>query len=88
MPHQEASVDRERAVDAVEVLAEARPVPRHAFLERLERHALDAGEHPHQVLAVLGLERRDAEPAVPADTVVTPCSGDGLSVGSQNTCAS
>ena len=35
--------------------------------ERVERHALDAGEHAHQVVAVLGRERRDREAAVPAD---------------------
>ena len=35
--------------------------------ERLQRHALDAGEHPHQVVAVLvGRERRDREAAVAA----------------------
>ena len=28
------------------------------------------------------------KPQLPPSTVVTPCSGDGLSVGSQNTCAS
>ena len=51
----------------VEVLAEAAPVPRHAFGERGERHALDPRQHAHQVVAVLGLERRDREAAVAAD---------------------
>ncbi len=43
------------------------PVPRHAFGECGERHAFDAGQHPHQVVAVLGSERRDREAAVAAD---------------------
>ena len=32
-----------------------------------DRHALDPGEHAHQVVAVLGAERRDREAAVAAD---------------------
>ena len=50
-----------------------RPVPRHALLERLQRHALDPGQHPHQVVGirrvdrtVTGRERRDREAAVAA----------------------
>ncbi len=39
----------------------------HAFGQRRERHALDPGEHAHEVVAVLGAERRDREPAVAAD---------------------
>ena len=64
---EEAGVDGERAVEPVEVLGRRRPVPRHTLCERLERHALDAGEHPHQVVAVPRPERRDREPAVAAD---------------------
>ena len=66
-PTRKPGVGRERAVDAVEVLAEAPPVPRHAFGERGERHALDPRQHAHQVVAVLGSERRDREAAVAAD---------------------
>ena len=43
------------------------PVPRHALGERGERHALDPGQHAHEVVAVLGPERRDREAAVAAD---------------------
>ena len=43
------------------------PVPRHAFLQRADRHALDARQHVQQVVGVLGLERRDREAAVAAD---------------------
>ncbi len=64
---EEARVRCERAVDAVEVLAERRPVPRHALRQRASGHAFDAGEHVQQVVAVLGGERRDREAAVPAD---------------------
>ena len=64
---EEAGVHREHAVEAVEVLSRRRPVPRHALRERLERHALDAGEHLHQVVAGARPERRDREAAVPAD---------------------
>ena len=65
----EGGVDTEPAVDLVEVLGGGRPVPRHAFAQRFERHAFDPGEHPHQVLAVGGVvgERRDGEAAVPGE---------------------
>ena len=63
----EAGVRRERAVDAVEIFAEGPPVPRHSRSERSERHALDPGEHAHQVVPVVGTERRDREAAVAAD---------------------
>ena len=43
-----------------------RPVPRHAVAQRLERHALDPGQHAHEVVAVggVGRQRRDGEAAV------------------------
>ena len=67
VPDEEARVGCERAVDAVEVVAERRPVPRHTGRERGGRHALDAGEHVQEVVAVLRPQRRDREAAVPAD---------------------
>ena len=42
------------SVERVEVLAERSPVPRHALLERGERHALDLGHHAAEVVGVLG----------------------------------
>ena len=62
--------------------------PRHARLERRERHALHPGEHLHEVLAVLRLSGAIVKPQLPPITVVMPCSGDGLSVVSQNAWAS
>ena len=61
-----AGVDAEPALDLVEVLGGRRPVPRHALAQRLERHALDAGQHAHQVVAVGGVvgQRCDGEAAV------------------------
>ena len=67
VPHQESGVGHQRAVDRVEVLAEGAPIPRDALLQRFERHALDPGQHPHQVVAVVGLERGNGEATVAAD---------------------
>ncbi len=63
-----ALIDRP-SVEGVEVLGGAGPVPRHAGLEGLERHALDPGQHAHEVVAVGGVvaERGDGEAAVAAD---------------------
>ncbi len=71
MADEEAGVRHQRAVEPIEVLLGRGPVPRHALLERLQRHALDAGQHPHQVVGIRRVdrpvtrgERRDREPAV------------------------
>ncbi len=64
---EEPRVHRELVLEPIEVLRRRRPVPRHALRERFEGHALDPCEHPHQVVAVLGAERRDREPAVASD---------------------
>ena len=66
-PTRKPAFRRERAVDAVEVLAEGRQSHGTPSASDVERHALDAGQHAHQVVAVLGSERRDREPAVAAD---------------------
>ena len=64
-----AGVDGEVRLDGVEVLGGGPPVPGNALLECLERHALDPGQHPHQVLAVGGVvgQGGDGESAVPPD---------------------
>jgi hypothetical protein len=67
VPDEEPGVDGERAVEAIEVLAEGLPVPRHALGQRLERHALDARQHPHEVVGLARRQRRDREAAVAAD---------------------
>ena len=56
VPDEEAGVDAEPALERVEVLAEARPVPRHAVLQGGERHPLDLGHHPADVVGVLGVD--------------------------------
>ena len=77
------------ALDRVEVLGERVPRPRHADLERRERDALDAGEHPHHEVGVGTVNRPAIEkPQFPAITEVHPNCGDGVHAGSQNTCAS
>ncbi len=65
--HQERRVDGEVAVEPVEILAVAGPVPRHPLLERSERHPLDLLHHASQVVDVLGMDRRQGEPAVAGD---------------------
>ena len=64
---EEPGVHCERAVEAVEVLAKGLPVPWHAGGEGLEGHALDAGEHAHEVVGFARSQRRDREAAVAAD---------------------
>ena len=64
---EEPGVHRECAVETVEVLPEGLPVPRHAGGEGLEGHALDAGEHAHEVVGFARGQRRDREAAVAAD---------------------
>ena len=67
MPHQEPGVHAEPALERVEVLTEGRPVPRHAVLQGGERHALDLGHHPADVVGVLGVDGGQREPAVAPD---------------------
>ena len=85
----EGGVHAERAVEAVEVVAEATPTSQSTpVLEREQRHALDLGHHPAQVVGVTGGEGREGEPAVAADDVVMPWRFDGDAAGSQKSCAS
>ena len=53
-----------RAFDAVEVLGEGDPVPRHAGGHRRRPHGLVALQRQHRALAVLRADRREAEAAV------------------------
>ena len=64
---EEAGVHRDPALEAVEELAEGLPLPVDAVLERGERHALDPGHHPAQVVGVAVVQRREREAAVAAD---------------------
>ena len=75
-PTRKPGVDAEASFEAVEVLVEARPVPRETVLERDQRHALDLGHHPADVVVVLLLDRGEGEPAVAADD-----GGDPVEVG-------
>ena len=65
--HEKPGVDAEPAFHAGEILAEATPVPGHPGDETFERHTLDPGKHPGQVVMILGLGRGQREPAVSAD---------------------
>ena len=68
VPGHERHVERgASAIDGIEVLARRVPSPRHAGAQRLERHAFDARQHAHDVVAVGVGERRDGEPAVAPD---------------------
>ena len=60
VPDEEAGVDRDAALEPVEVLAEGLPLPVDALLERGERHALDLGHHPAQVVGVAVVQGREA----------------------------
>src|SRR5690242_20234905 len=64
---EETGVDRDRALEPVEELAEGLPLPVDALLERRERHALDPRHHPSQVVGVAVVQGREAEAAVAAD---------------------
>ena len=89
-PSEEAGVDR--GADPrrrCRLVAERRPVPGEARPQRGERDALDTRHQPGQVVDVLARPAgASVKPQLPPNTVVTPCSGDGLAVGSQNSCAS
>ena len=63
----EPDVERDPAVERAEVVGERAPVPRHAVLERGERHALDLRHHPAEVVGVVGRDRREREAAVAGD---------------------
>ncbi len=72
MAHHETGVGHQGAVQPIEEVGSRRPVPRHTLLQALERHALDASEHAHEVLGVVASsltvgKRGDAEPAVASD---------------------
>ena len=89
VPDEEAGVDRDAAVEAAEPVAEGAPVPGQPGLQRGERHALDPGHHPADVVGAAPAPSGASEkPQLPPSTVVTPCSGDGLALGSQKSCAS
>ena len=60
-------VDPEVAVELLEVLGEALPVPAQAFLQRLGGHALDACQQLDDVVVVTGVHRRHREAAVAGD---------------------
>ena len=62
---QETSVHRDAAVEAVEVLAKRRPVPRHACVKCREWDALDARHQSHEIVAAR--ERGEREPAIAAE---------------------
>ena len=88
VPDHEAGVDADAAVEAVEVLGERLPPPVDARLQGGQRHALDLGHHPAEVVGVLGVERGQREAAVAADD-----RGDAVDVrrrgqGSQKSWAS
>ena len=89
-PARKPALIAERAVEAVEVVAEGVPVPRAALLERRHGDALDHRHHAHHVLGVAVARPRGAmeKPQLPPMIVVTPWSGDGLARRSHITWAS
>src|SRR4029453_5550063 len=64
---QRADVHAEPLTDRAHVLRERLPVPGHAGLQDVHRDRLDVREHPGQLLARLGLDRRERERAVADD---------------------
>ena len=71
----EPDVDGGGGVDAVEVFGRGVPVAGHARLQGLERHALDDGQHAHQVVALVVAEGGQREPAVPGEHARHPVQG-------------
>jgi hypothetical protein len=65
--HQRADIHAEPAPDGGHVVRERLPRPRHAGLEHVHRYGLDVREHPGELLAGLGLDRRQGERAVADD---------------------
>ena len=49
---EETGVDRDPAIEPVQVLAKALPCPFDALFQRDQRHALDLGHHPPRVVGV------------------------------------
>ena len=56
-----------RAIDAIEILGKAGPVPWHPLLHRRERDRLDARHAQHRALPHLGCDGREAEAAIADD---------------------
>ena len=67
MAHEEAGVDGGPAVEACQPVAERRPLPVEAGAQRVERHALDPGQHPGEVVLLVGRCGRQREAAVAAE---------------------
>ena len=80
---------RARGVDRVAVARVVGPRPRHAVVEEVARDVLDVGEQVGDVArGSLGDAGYSDRLQLPTSIVVTPCSGSGSRVGSQNTCGS
>ena len=73
--HEEADVGNHPALDPLEVGPERRPVPDGRGGEGGERHALDPGQHVHQVVAPAVAQRRHREATVAADDGGDPVEG-------------
>ena len=85
---EEPGVHSDRTVEMTCPVLVCRPIPREAGFEGLERHALDACHHPHEVPGVVATRGASVNPQFPPRTVVTPWRGEGLAVGSHDSCAS
>ena len=77
MADQEAGVYRNVALERVEIVGKASPVPRATLAQAVQRHALDTGEHVHEILAAIVGERGNAETAVAANDRGHPVDGRG-----------
>src|SRR4051812_13200797 len=64
MTDHETRIDRKAMIEPIEILASRAPVPRNPRLERQQRHALNTGEHPHEVAGGIAVDRGDTEPTV------------------------
>ena len=68
MPAHESGVHADTtAFDAIEIVAERRPIPRHPLLQRGQRDALDACHQARQVVDVRVAAGRERESAVAAE---------------------
>ena len=64
MTNKEAGVRHEGAIERIEIFRSGGPVPWQTLLQRLERHAFNASQHPHEVVAILWSKRRNGEATV------------------------
>ncbi len=65
--HQKTGVDGRAPVESCQPVAERRPLPVEAGAQRFERHTLDPGQHPGEVVLLVGPRGSEREATVSAE---------------------